>query len=51
MTTELQATFVLNWMDKRAVWESKDYGNLTEITVTDYKIWRFWIPEIQLRAM
>lgn len=51
MTAEFQATFVLNWMDKRLIWEPRDYGNLTELTVVDFRIWRFWLPELIVRSM
>jgi hypothetical protein len=51
MTMQMQATFVLNWKDIRLAWEPKDFGNLSKVTLSDYKINRFWLPQIQVKAM
>lgn len=51
MTMEMQATLVLNWLDKRIKWNPSDHGNLTRLVLSEYKIRRFWLPQIQIKAV
>lgn len=51
MSMQIQCTFVVNWQDKRLVWEPNDYGNMTKLSISDYKIQRFWLPQLQVKAM
>ncbi|KAI6171302.1 Neuronal acetylcholine receptor subunit alpha-10-like protein [Aphelenchoides bicaudatus] len=51
MTMELQATLVVNWLDQRLQWEPLDNGNLTKLLFSDYKISRFWMPQVQVKAI